>query len=92
MRVPSKRGRMFFAYYLHDLSPHLLKITDKIAVHWYGLAYVLGFYLTYRVMLFLSKRGLCEDQAGRGGGLHHDGVALRPRAGRPAGLHAAVQL
>ncbi|MDZ4404080.1 prolipoprotein diacylglyceryl transferase [Prosthecobacter sp.] len=48
------------AYYLHDLSPHLFRITDKIAVHWYGLAYVLGFYLTYRVMLFLAKRGLSE--------------------------------
>lgn len=49
-----------FATYLHDLHPHLLKITDNIAVHWYGLAYVLGFYLAYRVMLFLAKRGLSE--------------------------------
>lgn len=51
---------MLFAHYLHDLSPHLIKITDSIAVHWYGLAYVLGFYLTYLVMLFLAKRGLSE--------------------------------
>lgn len=51
---------MTLAYYLHDLSPHLIKITDRIAVHWYGLAYVLGFYLTYRVMLFLAKRQLSE--------------------------------
>ncbi len=51
---------MPFAYYMHDLSPHLIKITNGIAVHWYGLAYVLGFYLTYRVMLFLAKRGLSE--------------------------------
>jgi phosphatidylglycerol---prolipoprotein diacylglyceryl transferase len=51
---------MFFAYYLHDLSPFVIKFTDKIAVHWYGLAYVLGFYLTYRVMYFLAKRGLSE--------------------------------
>lgn len=50
----------FLAYYLHDLSPHVLKITDSIAIHWYGLAYVLGFYLTYRVMLFLAHRGLSE--------------------------------
>ncbi|MBL9178813.1 MAG: prolipoprotein diacylglyceryl transferase [Verrucomicrobiaceae bacterium] len=48
------------AHYLHDLSPHLVKITDSIAVHWYGLAYVLGFYLAYRVMLFLARRGLSE--------------------------------
>ena len=51
---------MIFAYYLHDLSPFVIKFTDKIAVHWYGLAYVLGFYLTYRVMYFLAKRGLSE--------------------------------
>ncbi|MBE2285666.1 MAG: prolipoprotein diacylglyceryl transferase [Prosthecobacter sp.] len=51
---------MTLAYYLHDLSPHLIKITDRVAVHWYGLAYVLGFYLTYRVMLFLAKRKLSE--------------------------------
>lgn len=48
------------AYYLHDLSPHLIRFTDKIALHWYGLAYVLGFYLAYRVMLLLAKRGLSE--------------------------------
>ncbi|WP_395735233.1 prolipoprotein diacylglyceryl transferase [Prosthecobacter sp.] len=51
---------MIFAYYLHDLSPFVIKFTDKIAIHWYGLAYVLGFYLTYRVMHFLAKRGLSE--------------------------------
>ena len=46
------------AYYLHDLSPHLVRFTDSIAIHWYGLAYVLGFYLCYLVMHFLSVRGL----------------------------------
>jgi phosphatidylglycerol:prolipoprotein diacylglycerol transferase len=51
---------MIFAYYLHDLSPYLIKFTDGIKIHWYGLAYVLGFYLTYRVMYFLAKRGLSE--------------------------------
>lgn len=51
---------MPIAYYLHDLSPHLIRFTDSIAVHWYGLAYVLGFYLTYKVMHFLALRGLSE--------------------------------
>ncbi len=54
---------MHLAYYLHDLSPHLLRFTDSMALHWYGLAYVLGFYCTYRVMLFLSQRGLSEIKA-----------------------------
>ncbi|MFO1485738.1 MAG: prolipoprotein diacylglyceryl transferase [Verrucomicrobiaceae bacterium] len=51
---------MLFAYYMHDLNPFVIKITEGIKIHWYGLAYVLGFYLTYRVMLFLAKRGLSE--------------------------------
>ncbi|SKB08931.1 phosphatidylglycerol:prolipoprotein diacylglycerol transferase [Prosthecobacter debontii] len=48
------------AYYLHDLSPYVIRFSDSFAVHWYGLAYVLGFYLAYRVMLFLAQRGLSE--------------------------------
>lgn len=48
------------AYYMHDLSPHVIRFSDRFAVHWYGLAYVLGFYLTYKVMHFLAKRGLSE--------------------------------
>jgi phosphatidylglycerol:prolipoprotein diacylglycerol transferase len=53
------------AYYLHDLSPHLVRFTDTIAVHWYGLAYVLGFYLTYRIMRWLGEKGLSEIQPGK---------------------------
>lgn len=48
------------AYYLHDLSPYVVRFSDSFAVHWYGLAYVLGFYLCYVVMHFLSRRGLSE--------------------------------
>lgn len=48
------------AYYLHDLSPHLLRFSESFALHWYGLAYVLGFYLTYLVMQFLARRGLSQ--------------------------------
>lgn len=50
----------FLAFYLHDLHPHVVKLFGGLAIHWYGLAYVLGFYLTYRVMLFLARRGLSE--------------------------------
>lgn len=48
----------FFAYYLHDLSPHVVRLFGGFAIHWYGLAYVLGFYLAYVVMHQLAKRGL----------------------------------
>ena len=46
------------AYYLHDLSPHVVRLFGGFAIHWYGLAYVLGFYLTYLVMHQLAKRNL----------------------------------
>jgi phosphatidylglycerol:prolipoprotein diacylglycerol transferase len=55
----------FLAYYLHDLSPHVIKLFGGLAIHWYGLAYVLGFYFTYLVMRFLARRGLSELQPGQ---------------------------
>jgi phosphatidylglycerol:prolipoprotein diacylglycerol transferase len=48
------------SYYLHDLSPKILSLPGGFGLHWYGLAYVLGFYLTYKVMHELAKRGLSE--------------------------------
>jgi phosphatidylglycerol---prolipoprotein diacylglyceryl transferase len=47
---------MPLAYYLHDLSPFVF----NTPIRWYGLSYVLGFYLTYKVMHDLAKRGLSE--------------------------------
>ena len=49
-----------FAIYVHNLSPDLVRFTDRLQLHWYGLAYVLGFYLCYLVMHSLAKRGLSE--------------------------------
>lgn len=46
-----------FAYYLHDLSPYAIRFSDRFAIHWYGLAYVLGFYFGYLVMVRLARRG-----------------------------------
>ncbi len=51
---------MHLGYYMHDLSPFVIRFTDSVKIHWYGLAYVLGFYLTYRVMRFLAQKGLTE--------------------------------
>jgi phosphatidylglycerol:prolipoprotein diacylglycerol transferase len=34
---------MFLAYWVHDLSPFLIKFTDTIGIRYYGLAYMLGF-------------------------------------------------
>ncbi|MBX7212295.1 MAG: prolipoprotein diacylglyceryl transferase [Verrucomicrobiaceae bacterium] len=48
------------AYYLHDLSPFVIRFTDSFGVHWYGLAYLLGFAACGLVMWHLAKRGLSE--------------------------------
>jgi phosphatidylglycerol:prolipoprotein diacylglycerol transferase len=45
------------AYYLHNLSPDIVRFTDRIGLHWYGFAYVLGFYCAFLVMRSLSRRG-----------------------------------
>src|SRR6478672_7472216 len=46
------------AYYLHDLSPFVIPSWGShFPLHWYGLAYVLGFYFGYLVMVHLAKRG-----------------------------------
>jgi phosphatidylglycerol---prolipoprotein diacylglyceryl transferase len=34
---------MMFAYWVHDLSPFVIRFTDTIGIRYYGLAYVLGF-------------------------------------------------
>jgi phosphatidylglycerol:prolipoprotein diacylglycerol transferase len=34
---------MFLAYWVHDLSPFLIRFTDTFGIRYYGLAYVLGF-------------------------------------------------
>lgn len=55
------------AIYVHNLSPDLIRFTDRIGIHWYGIAYVLGFYLCYLIMRSLGRRGLSE--------VHPDAVA-----------------
>jgi len=34
---------MFLAYWVHDLSPFVVKFTDTFGIRYYGLAYLLGF-------------------------------------------------
>lgn len=37
------KTRMFLAYWVHDLSPFLIRFTDTFGIRYYGLAYLLGF-------------------------------------------------
>ena len=34
---------MLLAYWVHDLSPFLIRFTDTIGIRYYGLSYMLGF-------------------------------------------------
>lgn len=45
---------------LHDLSPTIFHITDGLAVHWYGLSYVLGFTLSYILIAWMASRQRLE--------------------------------
>jgi phosphatidylglycerol---prolipoprotein diacylglyceryl transferase len=48
------------AYYVHDLSPFLIRFSENFGLRWYGLAYVLAFLLGIVVVRELSRRGWCD--------------------------------
>ena len=50
--------RPVFATYVHDLSPVLFRITDKIQLRWYGLAYLAAFLVGAWLLNVLAKRKL----------------------------------
>lgn len=53
------------AYYLHNLSPYVFG--ERFLVRWYGLAYVLGFYCCYLMLVHLAKKGYSELKAEQAG-------------------------
>ena len=48
------------AYYVHDLSPFLIRFTETFGLRWYGLAYVAAFLVGVVVVRSLSRRGWCD--------------------------------
>jgi phosphatidylglycerol---prolipoprotein diacylglyceryl transferase len=48
------------AYYVHDLSPFLVRFGENFGLRWYGLAYVAAFLLGIVVVRSLSRRGWCD--------------------------------
>lgn len=48
------------AYYVHDLSPFLLRFNEAIGLRWYGLAYVAAFLAGIAVVRSLSRKGWCD--------------------------------
>ncbi|MBV8143146.1 MAG: prolipoprotein diacylglyceryl transferase [Verrucomicrobia bacterium] len=58
---------MFLAFYVHHLSPFLIKFNDQVGIRWYGLAYIAGFLGAFYLMKWLARKGygsLRETQVG----------------------------
>lgn len=47
-------------YYVHDLSPFLLRFSENFGLRWYGLAYVAAFLLGIWLVKRLSRQGFCD--------------------------------
>jgi phosphatidylglycerol:prolipoprotein diacylglycerol transferase len=48
------------AYYLHDLSPYIVRFPNGMGLHWYGLAYVLSFLIGGWLYRWLAERGYTD--------------------------------
>ncbi|MEO8204683.1 MAG: prolipoprotein diacylglyceryl transferase [Chthoniobacterales bacterium] len=52
------------AYYIHNLSPFILQFTENFGLRWYGLAYVLAFFVGTLVYRWLAKQGYSDLREG----------------------------
>ncbi len=48
---------MFFAFYVHHLSPFLIQFNEQVGIRWYGLAYIAGFIGAFYLMKWLARNG-----------------------------------
>jgi phosphatidylglycerol---prolipoprotein diacylglyceryl transferase len=58
---------MWLAYYVHHLSPFLVRFGPQLGVRYYGLAYLCGFAGAFYLLKWLARRGygpLKESQVG----------------------------
>ncbi len=63
MFSPAFAGRPVWplvAYYIHQLSPFIVRFTQYAGLRWYGFAYVLAFVCGYWLLHTLAKRGYGE--------------------------------
>ena len=47
-------------YYLHDLSPFIIRFSDSIGLRWYGLAYIAAFLVAYFLIKKFVRLGYSE--------------------------------
>ena len=55
-----KIARSMLGYYVHDLSPFVVRLWDNVGPRWYGLAYVLAFACSYLLVRVLARRGYAD--------------------------------
>ncbi len=48
------------AYFVHNFSPFILEFSPGVGIRWYGLAYIAGFLIGYRLYWRLAVRGFTE--------------------------------
>ena len=46
------------AYWVHDLSPFLIRFSDTLGIRYYGLAYLLGFAIAWWLLNSYGRKGL----------------------------------
>ncbi len=51
---------MPIGYYLHDLSPFLIRFGESVGIRWYGLAYVAAFITAYFILKRFVRLGYSE--------------------------------
>ena len=54
------RGSLPLAYYIHQLSPYILRFGGNFGLHWYGFAYVMAFLCGYLLYQRLAAQGYGE--------------------------------
>ncbi len=47
-------------HYIHNINPIMFKIAGPLAIHWYGISYLLGFIAAILLLRHWSKRGEFE--------------------------------
>lgn len=55
------------AYYLHTLSPFIVRLWGNAGLHWYGFAYVLAFLAGWWLYRWLAQRGYSQLAPGQVG-------------------------
>ena len=54
---------MFFAFYVHHLSPFLIQFNQQFGIRWYGIAYIAGFLAAFYLMKWFAhhRYGALEE-------------------------------